>query len=272
MVDGRCGGLLDVLEPRRVAERDRAAEVLVHLLDDLDGSTGFRSRYRAVDAEGLLPILGNVEHEGSLVPPKEPRSRQAGAVDGDMFEEHAVHVDEATRARPAIQRAGDRRSTTTHRGVEEAEVAHRGRHECFCCQSLHGASPSGRNFVCGPVDPKRTIHTFKVFSKSLVRRGVFSAIIAIMNPDDINNLAKLARMELSEVEKTSLAADMKNILAFVDQIKEADIDMDAAGRVGPVYNVFREDANPHETGIYTETLVSAAPEREGNFVKVKKIL
>ena len=93
-----------------------------------------------------------------------------------------------------------------------------------------------------------------------------------MNPQDIENLAKLARMELSEAEKTSLAADMKNILAFVDQIREAEIDMDAADRVGPVYNVFREDANPHETGIYTEALVSAAPEREGNFVKVKKIL
>ena len=93
-----------------------------------------------------------------------------------------------------------------------------------------------------------------------------------MNPQDIENLAKLARMELSEAEKASLASDMKNILAFVDQIKEADIDMDAEGRLGPVYNVFRSDENPHETGIHTEALVSAAPDREGDFVKVKKIL
>lgn len=93
-----------------------------------------------------------------------------------------------------------------------------------------------------------------------------------MNPQDIENLAKLARMDLSEAEKASLASDMKNILAFVDQIKEADIDMDAEGRLGPVYNVFRSDENPHETGIHTEALVSAAPDREGDFVKVKKIL
>ena len=93
-----------------------------------------------------------------------------------------------------------------------------------------------------------------------------------MNPQDIENLAKLARMELSEAEKASLASDMKNILAFVDQIKEADISMEAEGRLGPVYNVFRSDENPHETGIHTEALVSAAPDREGDFVKVKKIL
>lgn len=93
-----------------------------------------------------------------------------------------------------------------------------------------------------------------------------------MNPQDIENLAKLARMDLSEAEKASLASDMKNILAFIDQIKEADIDMDAEGRLGPVYNVLRDDTNPHETGIHTEALVSAAPDREDDFVKVKKIL
>jgi aspartyl/glutamyl-tRNA(Asn/Gln) amidotransferase C subunit len=93
-----------------------------------------------------------------------------------------------------------------------------------------------------------------------------------MNPRDIANLATLARMELSEAEKASLAADMKNILAFIDQIKEAEVDTSAGNRVGVVYNVFREDMNPHESGIYTEALLSAAPDREGDFVKVKKIL
>ena len=37
-------------------------------------------------------------------------------------------------------------------------------------------------------------------------------------------------------------------------------------------NVMREDANPHETGLYTEALVGAAPRREGEYIKVKKIL
>ncbi len=37
-------------------------------------------------------------------------------------------------------------------------------------------------------------------------------------------------------------------------------------------NVMREDSNPHESGKYTETLLKAAPQREGQYVKVKKIL
>ncbi len=34
----------------------------------------------------------------------------------------------------------------------------------------------------------------------------------------------------------------------------------------------REDAFPHESGIHTEALLNNAPEREGMFLKVKKIL
>ena len=34
----------------------------------------------------------------------------------------------------------------------------------------------------------------------------------------------------------------------------------------------RDDVNPRESGTYTEVLVSAAPAREGDFVRVKKIL
>ena len=37
-------------------------------------------------------------------------------------------------------------------------------------------------------------------------------------------------------------------------------------------NVMREDANPHESGIYTEKMLEQAPAREGNYIKVKKIL
>lgn len=93
-----------------------------------------------------------------------------------------------------------------------------------------------------------------------------------MDKKEIENLAQLARMDLSEAEKASLASDMKDILAFVDKIKEADVDVTLENRVGAVYNVFREDMDPHESGIYTEALLAAAPSREGDFVKVKKIL
>ena len=43
----------------------------------------------------------------------------------------------------------------------------------------------------------------------------------MITKDDISKLAKLARVELSETEKEKLAIDVGNILAYVDQIKNA---------------------------------------------------
>lgn len=68
-----------------------------------------------------------------------------------------------------------------------------------------------------------------------------------------------------------MEGDMSSILAYVDKLKAAKV-----GEAGPVMsvnkNVMREDANPHEGGIYTEKLVNLSPRHEGNLIKVKKIL
>jgi Asp-tRNA(Asn)/Glu-tRNA(Gln) amidotransferase C subunit len=45
-----------------------------------------------------------------------------------------------------------------------------------------------------------------------------------------------------------------------------------APEAGEHRNAFREDENPHETGKYTESIIKNAPEKEGNYVKVRKIL
>ena len=39
-----------------------------------------------------------------------------------------------------------------------------------------------------------------------------------------------------------------------------------------VLNVMREDKDPHEAGLYTEKILEQAPAREGDYIKVKKIL
>lgn len=97
-----------------------------------------------------------------------------------------------------------------------------------------------------------------------------------MTPEEIDKLATLARMELTESEKASLVGDMHNILGFIDSIKGADVSVDADGRVGAVSNVFRADdppaGGPHEGGVHTDVLLAAAPEAKDGFVKVKKIL
>ncbi len=91
--------------------------------------------------------------------------------------------------------------------------------------------------------------------------------------EEIEKLAMLARIALSPEEKERMRGEVDSILEYVATIQKVS---EAAGARTPSIvaqrNVMREDANPHESGIYTEALVSSAPRREGNYLKVKKIL
>ena len=91
---------------------------------------------------------------------------------------------------------------------------------------------------------------------------------------DIEKLGDLARIKLSEKEKETLKTDIEAILGYVSQIKEvsSDIERDMSGKNETLINVMREDENPHESGLYTEKILENAPEREGDYIKVKKIL
>ncbi|MDP1624902.1 MAG: Asp-tRNA(Asn)/Glu-tRNA(Gln) amidotransferase subunit GatC [bacterium] len=94
----------------------------------------------------------------------------------------------------------------------------------------------------------------------------------MINRQDIDKLATLSRLKLSDEEKAVMEKDMVNILAYVDTLKSAP----TGGASGPIMtdnrNVMREDANPNEGGKNTKKLVSLAPKSQGDLVKVKKIL
>lgn len=88
---------------------------------------------------------------------------------------------------------------------------------------------------------------------------------------DIRALAQLARLELSDAEVARLESELPAILGFVAEIQKVSADMPKA--VSPTHrNVMREDANPHEGGIHTETLLAAAPARVGDQIEVKQVI
>jgi len=93
-----------------------------------------------------------------------------------------------------------------------------------------------------------------------------------MKKEDIERLAKLSRIELTSDEADALAGDITSILGYVSEINEITGSTAGEKKVGSIYNVFREDENPHEAGEYTEALLALAPERDGQYFKVKKIL
>ena len=86
---------------------------------------------------------------------------------------------------------------------------------------------------------------------------------------DVENLAELARIELSEDEKKELLSDMKGILEYVKQIEKVKVpDMKLSGEL---YNVWREDKiEPREFS--KELILEQFPDAQDGFLKVKKIL
>ncbi len=87
---------------------------------------------------------------------------------------------------------------------------------------------------------------------------------------DITALAKLARLEISDEEKLSLEKELPGILSFVETIQKAEVTSETKGQ--GLHNVMRADEGAHEGGIYSETLLSAAPAREGERIVVKQVV
>ncbi len=86
---------------------------------------------------------------------------------------------------------------------------------------------------------------------------------------DIEKLSQLARIHLAPEEKDSLAKEIDSILAYVAQIQSAG---NATKSEDYQRNVMRDDDSPHESAAFTAKLLEAAPSRQGDYFKVKKIL
>jgi len=91
-----------------------------------------------------------------------------------------------------------------------------------------------------------------------------------MTQVNLAELAKLARLELNEDEAAQLQSEIPAILSFVESIRQADIA--AVEEVHALRNVMRDDGEPHESGRYTEDLLSQAPMRDGDRVAVKQVI
>ena len=93
-----------------------------------------------------------------------------------------------------------------------------------------------------------------------------------MEIKDIEKLAKLARIELTDGEKQSYLKEITAILGYVDQIKEVVAKVGEERKVGDLRNVMREEMVINESGINTDVLVAEFPRKKDDYLKVKKIL
>lgn len=95
-----------------------------------------------------------------------------------------------------------------------------------------------------------------------------------INDKEIDKLSNLARIKLSDDEKIGLSKDIDDILGYVSEIQRVSSNLAKDGSIkkDALVNVLRDDKNPHEGGLYTEKILNEAPNTEGGYIKVKKIL
>lgn len=89
---------------------------------------------------------------------------------------------------------------------------------------------------------------------------------------DIQHLARLARIRVSDDEAGKLKTDIEAVLEYVSVVNDITADSGITKKVGAVYNVFRPDEATNVPGAETETLLKEAPDRDGDYLRVKKIL
>lgn len=91
-----------------------------------------------------------------------------------------------------------------------------------------------------------------------------------MNIKDVENLAQLARLELSDEEKSGLLKDLDSILAYVKVIESVEVG-DSVQEYS-IYNTWREDTEKAVSDFSKELIVGQFPDSQDGFLKVKKIL
>jgi aspartyl-tRNA(Asn)/glutamyl-tRNA(Gln) amidotransferase subunit C len=90
-----------------------------------------------------------------------------------------------------------------------------------------------------------------------------------MDIKDVENLAELSRLDLTDDEKTEILKDMKGILDYVKVIEGVEVK-----NVKPEYvvrNVWREDKE-EARDFSKDSILKQFPSNQDGFLKVKKIL
>lgn len=89
--------------------------------------------------------------------------------------------------------------------------------------------------------------------------------------EEVEKVAHLARLNLTEEEKEKMILDMAAIIEFADKISELDIgDVPPTDHIIPINNVFRED-KVHPS-MDRDELLRNAPSSENGYFSVPKVV
>ncbi|MGE5530406.1 MAG: Asp-tRNA(Asn)/Glu-tRNA(Gln) amidotransferase subunit GatC [Patescibacteria group bacterium] len=88
---------------------------------------------------------------------------------------------------------------------------------------------------------------------------------------EVDHVARLARLSLSEAEREMFTSQLNQILAYVAKLRELDVaGVEPTAFAVPLENVFRPDDVRPSYG--RDEMLANAPERAGDYFKVPRIL
>lgn len=92
-----------------------------------------------------------------------------------------------------------------------------------------------------------------------------------LTKEDIENVAHLSRLELSDEEKDKLTGHINRLLDNFDKLQELDTtDVEPTSHVIPVYNVFRKDEC--RPSLPVEDVIANGPQVDQNCFVVPRVV
>jgi aspartyl-tRNA(Asn)/glutamyl-tRNA(Gln) amidotransferase subunit C len=90
---------------------------------------------------------------------------------------------------------------------------------------------------------------------------------------DVDHIANLARIELSDAEKKEFSSQLSDIVGYIDKLKEVDTEnVEPVSQVTGMVNVMREDVAKVCDEETRKIIASNFPEEQDGYIKVKQIL
>ena len=93
----------------------------------------------------------------------------------------------------------------------------------------------------------------------------------MISKEEVEHIAKLARLELSEAEVKKMQKDLTSILDYFNLLKKAPKVKMEKLVLNKTTALRRDEAKPRDAGM-AEKLIAAAPDKKDDYIKVKTIL
>ncbi|MBU0722429.1 Asp-tRNA(Asn)/Glu-tRNA(Gln) amidotransferase subunit GatC [Patescibacteria group bacterium] len=95
----------------------------------------------------------------------------------------------------------------------------------------------------------------------------------MLSKQEIQHIAKLARLDLTDDELKKYGSQLSDVLNYIDQLKEVNVkDVEPTAQITGLENVLREDVVKDWDKKEVEQALADAPEKEGRFIKVKRVI